>query len=331
VTDNASPLRRLDDQRWFGWVTFAIAIVGAVTGVGGLIVAVAQRSDERAVQLLVRSAANGRDYTNEGFGLRIFVVNEGLRGVAVTDARLLLNGRTVGRATGFLPDLRILDRFFIEPAAVTDQQLNLPFSVAPRAERNVALMFADIRSSFPGVEGRRHGPPINDVERRLRGLQRRFELFAEVPSKGRVRLELTLVPGGRRSYIVKRLEGMTPRFQWQIFLDGRGRRVQSISVRRKLAASAQSDLLTLHVYSETGPLVRKTVTRPLIGDTPTSFPLGRLPRGRFVYAFTLAGRVVTGGRFLSEDPCGRGRIKPELNVDDLDFAGNAKPCAQRRP
>jgi hypothetical protein len=312
--------RTIQEQPWFTLITLAIAMIGAVTGVLSLVLGAEDRTEQRRVEVVVRAAANQRDFTNEGFGLRVSVVNSGLRGVAITDASLYLAGHLLGVASNYLGTRRPLDRYLMEPAAVTDQRLDLPVSVPTRGERNIVLLFEAIqmlpfeRSSSPAT----HDPSLGGS--RARKWRQKFDAFlVDTRVKARLTVALHLQPGGRQRYRVTRLVGMTPRFQWQVALHGRRHRATSISIRRKLAAPGQSDVMTLDVWSETGRQYHRSTSRALVGDYPSSFPLAGLHRGRYLYAFRSLGRTLLAGRFRVPEPCSTKSDIPLLEQDPFTF------------
>jgi len=313
------------ERQWFSMLTLAVALVGAFTGIVGLTITSRQSQEERQVTVRLLARANGRDYSNEGFGLRVALVNESLRGVSVVGARLYIDGHRLDVADGFLLATRVLDRQLIEPAGVTDQRRELPFSMPSRSERNIALLFSSLTDTRNNRIQRGYLANLPHRAQRLA----EFAAFAgSLRPKARVTLSLDLVPGGRRLTRVLSLPGMTPRFQWQIVLDGPRKRVSSISLRRKLGAQGQSDMVQLDVWAEVGPAVHRRIRRPIVGDAFTRFPIRGLPPGRFVYVFQIYGHVIAGGRFYSPDRCAL-HYHPDISDEPPYFGTGRKPCGQR--
>lgn len=79
----------------------------------GLAVAISQRAEEKGIRVTLRAQANVRDYTNEGFGLRVSILNEGLRALSVDRLRLFIDGKPLATASGYLADPRHLDRYMM--------------------------------------------------------------------------------------------------------------------------------------------------------------------------------------------------------------------------
>jgi hypothetical protein len=121
-------------------MTLIIAVVGAVTGVFGIWLQARDSADQRAIHVKMLVQVTQRDYTNEGFAIRVALLNTGRRAVNLTSAQLMLDARNYGWVSGFLPSQTTLDRYAIEPAAVTDTREDLPLTVQPGDEQRVALL-----------------------------------------------------------------------------------------------------------------------------------------------------------------------------------------------
>jgi hypothetical protein len=297
-----------------------------MTGIAGLVVASQQRGEERRIVVRIVARGNGRDYSNEGFGLRVTLVNESLRGLTIVGARLYIDGKRIGTADGFLADPRVLDRQLLYPGAVSDERRELPLGLAPRAERSIALLFPDVYDNFPLTGDPKALPPSRQQRRLLA-----FSSFVhDTRDNARVSLSLDLAPGGRRVIRVAQLVGMTPKFQWQVSLDGPGKRVTSISIRRKLGAEGQTSSAVLDLWGDTPPRTHRRISRVIVGADWTRFPFGRLPDGRYLYAFLIDGTPVAGGRFRTPDRCARPGYHPDLTSEDLYTPyRRPRPCAAR--
>lgn len=294
----------------FGLATVGTA-VAIVTSVVALVLTLVERNERLKVDLAVTAKANIRDYSFEGFGLRLAVVNLGERELTIDRAALVLGKHVVGRADGLLEDPRLLDKRLIDPAGVTDNRLDLPITIPGRESRNLVLLFADVRSpNLPPYL--RSYDPSPEGRRRVR-LQRAFEQFVST-GKGRQKPKVVLGVAGEdsREYSVRRLPAMTFRFEWQYSLVGRGKRAVGVSVRRKLAVPGQSDVLRMDLWGERSRRLRRTVTRPIIDDSPTEYSFGVLPKGRYVFVVRHGSQTVVGGRFRVPEPCARDGYIPEL-------------------
>jgi hypothetical protein len=124
--------------------------------------------------------------------------------------------------------VRFLDRYGIEPAAVTDNRRDLPLTVGARPELIFVLLFPRIidvdylhpNQSFPQ-------PRPEGGHQRLRAFSRWVLRIADDHA---ATLAIRLKPGGRRTSPVRRLPGMTPRFESPTSLQSQNERLTAISI-----------------------------------------------------------------------------------------------------
>jgi hypothetical protein len=289
-------------------------VVAIVAGLGSLTLTYLDRRERADIELQVEPRANIRDFTNEGFGLRASLVNESERAITIRSARLFYDNRQLGEAGGYLPRPAALDRYPVEPAGVTDERLELPVTIPARQERKVVFLFPEIQRP----EERRHGSPTDVLI-----VKPFYSELVRVEGRSRASLELDVIGDDETaSHPVRVIPGMTPRFHWQHSLENRGPRVSAVSLRRKLGAPSQSDVVRLDLWKDGSVRFRRTVERPIIGDEATSFPVGALPRGRYIYVFRLGAQTIASARFRNPEPCARryGGI-PFLPAPKYDITG----------
>ena len=97
-------------------------MVAIVTGVAALTITLIDRGERLRVDLSVSAGANMRDYSSEGFGLRVAVVNLGERATTIDGGDLYFDEKKLGQAEGFLDDPRVLDRRVADPSAVPENR-----------------------------------------------------------------------------------------------------------------------------------------------------------------------------------------------------------------
>ncbi|KKK83932.1 hypothetical protein LCGC14_2788430, partial [marine sediment metagenome] len=207
------------------------------------------REEQQTVALEIDAAANIRDFTNEGYGLRVTLLNASLRPIIVKRAQLLMNGHLVAEASGYLNDTRVLDRYMIEPGRVTDRRRELPVAMGAREGKTVARLM-DFRYFKAGAK---EDP---DSWKRQNRAERRFEknlIFLPTgENKDRLQLLLELLPGGTRTDDVRGIPGMTARFAWQQSFARTPGGTYGLEIRRKLGATGQADRIRLEVWSRHG-------------------------------------------------------------------------------
>jgi hypothetical protein len=284
-----------------GVLGLVVAIVSLVIAIRGDRLAHSIASEQRAVRLDIHPTVNQRDFTDEGLGLRVSAVNGSQRPVVISSASFGWDDCTVGEAIGWIPDLRVFDRHLIRPGAVTDERRELPVTIPSQSGTTFALLI-DYWSPCATEEAR-----SEDAWRKMRA--KRAELQSAVCcdvylKKDRPRFWLTVrrVPGGAVTVPVGVQPGMTPRFDWQTFTNMSGPKVLGISIRRKLGARGQYDILTLKVWGRYDGFAR-SVTRPIIAAEPTFFPVRELPAGTFYYAFRLGTETISAGKLVNPAPC----------------------------
>jgi hypothetical protein len=286
--------------------SFVFAIVSL--GISGLSFLLAQqsRSEEKAVVLDVYPSVRSADVNETDAGLRVVLVNQSLRRIVIREAALWMGDCEIGRVDQWLPDVAIFDRRFVDPAW-SERILEMPVTVEARHGSAIALF---VPYSLPCLDTTTKTTEADFARSRrvLRLFRDAIHLFppyntAEAVQDLRLRLRLVLAPGGVHVTPVRIAPGMSPGVSWQQAYEVVNSRFEGINFRRKLAEPGQVDILSLDVWRE-GTSFHRRVTRPLVGDEFTLFPLKSLPPGRYIYVFAREGTGVSGGRIiLPPIPC----------------------------
>jgi hypothetical protein len=128
-------------------LTWIRAIAGIVAAIRGYVMAQKQTTPKRPV----RAALSASDYSEEGFGVRVALVNRGLGGITVTGEQLLVDRRVVARsAAGWVHDPRQF-------------ALALQYRSARRASRGGGAPVAGRRRSRPCGGGTARGIGRRDL------------------------------------------------------------------------------------------------------------------------------------------------------------------------
>ena len=121
-------------------VALIVALVGMATGVTSLYITWRSTSEESALRLDAYPTASQNDITPQGLGVRTELVNESLRPVVLRSAELLLDGKTVAKASGWIGDVGLLERATSEPTRLATSQRTFPIGLGTREGKSVVLM-----------------------------------------------------------------------------------------------------------------------------------------------------------------------------------------------
>jgi hypothetical protein len=281
-------------------ITFGI--VGMLTGVTSLFLTWQARSEETAVVLAAYPTTTPSNLTHEGLAVRFEVVNQSLRPIILRGASLWQRGEKIGDATGYLDDVRLVERSTIDPAGITDARRDLPITLPARDGRALVLLI-DVWKPVVNAS-----TSVAEVAARRR-LNRFLGTVSRLPAQGRstVQLRVDRTPGGSQWFSVRSLApaGVYPQAIrdagalarlaggsfWLIEpVVDRGK-LAGMAVRRSFAGAGQVDLVHVTVWRQGSPL-RRSFTRPVIGQQSTLFPLSGLPDGPYIATAELAGRVL---------------------------------------
>lgn len=170
-----------------------IALAGLGSGVVSLIITNNQQSEEKKVDVLVKGSVAGHNFTPQGLAVRLAIVNESLRPVAIGDASLWLDGRELAHNVGYLAGSQALDRRQKPGVDVNDRRRDFPFTMEARGSQTVALLI-DAYHGRRGVEVPDAGP------QRAAILGAALDELSGVRPKHTLEVELQLFPGGNRWY-----------------------------------------------------------------------------------------------------------------------------------
>lgn len=277
--------------------TQLIAWIGLVVSIGAFAVSLSALEEERDVDFTLVARANQRDYTNEGFGVRLTLVNESLRPVIVTKVSLLFEDFLLARTSGYLSDVRALDTYSIDPGRVTEERRDLPITIPARTAQTVALLFPLNLGHAPGLTaGGKSQEELEDYQRRFNDHRAAFRLFlANHDIRAKAQVRLLRQPKGIEVKRIEQFGAMTLRYDWFTTLRGTPERPTAITIARKLGGK-QLDLARVRVWDTDGQM-QLSDERPLRGSAITAFPLPVLSEGSSSYAFIVKGDVVEAGLF----------------------------------
>jgi hypothetical protein len=281
-------------------ITFAI--VGMLTGITSLLLTWQARSEETAVVLAAYPTTTPSNLTHEGLAIRFEVVNQSLRPIILRSASLWQRGEKIGDATGYLDDVRLVERATIDPAAITDARRDLPITLPARDGRALVLLI-DVWNPVVNAS-----TSVVEVAARRR-LNRFLGTVSRLPAEGRssVQLRVDRIPGGSQWFPVRSFApaGVYPQAVrdasavarlaggsfWLIEpVVGRGK-LAGVVVRRSFAGAGQVDLVDVTVWKQGSPF-RRSFTRPVVGQQSTLFPLSGLPQGQYIVTADLGDRVL---------------------------------------
>lgn len=272
-------------------ITNIVAVLALIVSILSFKVANRSAMEERSVRFRSFATANARDHTNEGFGLRVTLLNESLRSLIVTSADLYLGDCKLGELVGWLDQPRILDRYPIEPGGVTENLLRPPITVQAREGITYVMM---INLSSPCDASRNSWSREWETKRLAETMNKALSTNSEDSSS--LSLQIAHDPGGTTIAPVEVTPEMTPRFEWQTFFVCQRDRITGIAIRRKLAAPRETDVLGLSVWGD-GFDFSYATRRPILNDRPSLFLVPRLRPGRYLFSFSLFNDSLTSGAF----------------------------------
>jgi hypothetical protein len=282
-------------------------LVGMLTGVVGLVFAYQAQHEQQIVSFAAYPSASVGDLTPAGLGVRVRLENQSLRPVIVSGASLWQRRARLASASGYVSDSRILDSAEIDPSQLTGRLANLPLNIGAREGRSVALLL-DVWngvSEDPGAQAKAARAHLNDTLNAL-----------EPVSAGTapLTLELDLVPGGIRRFRLQPLPARTAEAattassSWEVSPLGSPPKLIGLLLRNSSAGVGAVELVRLDLWKDDSTLHR-SMTRPVLGQQATAFPLVDLPRGSYAAAFQLDGQVIANRSFSipwPREPCAVG-------------------------
>jgi hypothetical protein len=303
--------RDVNIREGLGWrgVTLIIAVVGAVTGIAGLVLGLEARREERAISLSGHASVTTSD-SNHGLQIvRLSIANGGIRGVVIQDASIWTHGRRVASTLGYIPDFESIYQT-ISPGERPLRRQPLPFPLPDRQAAVIGLVMEPVFQQSPT-----YSPPVfgamlfandNRYTKRVRAEQAAERCCAKDSLiVAGAWLRVTTVPGSTKDFPIEQrlVQTNEPRYYepFDVKIDappGRDATLALSGYPGRLGAT----MLAMRIWSATSPQPAATVERPL--NKYTSLPLGRpLPAGKYEVAFMAGGQVLFEGVFHT--PCVR--------------------------
>jgi hypothetical protein len=277
-------------------------LVGMITGTLGLYIAWQTAREQEAVVLSAYPTASPADLTHAGLGVRVQVVNTSLRPVIVRNASLWIDGTRISEATGYLEDVRVLDRATVDPSAITDSRRDFPISLSEREGRSLAILM-DVWRPFVNADT----PELAASARQ--SLNQFLTSVGSLTSGGGHRIELgvELSPGGFQRFRIRSLvepavypeairdasaiQRQAPLQNWLVTPLVESGRLIGLGLRRRFAGAGQVDLIQLDLWRDRAPFHR-SFRRPVLGQQEQIFPLPALANGDYIATFRLDGSVI---------------------------------------
>jgi hypothetical protein len=300
-----------------GFLTFVIAVIGAVTGTISFF-------DQREVR--VRLIAGTYEPDVRSSALRIGVVNDSSRGVSIVDGGVFFNGQLLGKINRVLPNTRLLSDAMHSTSDVISAARELPFAIAAGESIAGAVLwqlddwiYSELKKEMSAISYADHivylfGPRGHLNTPTQKGMVARARKVAQTQLK--LRIEVRFEPGGIQSIEVPVNRDAVPRRSsaWKVRMVLRRGLIKKI-VARKHEPSGPV-IATLRVWhADSTSLVRRT-TRPVVTSdwygfgsvsaVSVRFPLNGLRRGRYAWAIMVGARVVQTGIFVT--PCLQARV-----------------------
>lgn len=248
-----------------------------------------QQKEEKKVDVLVNGSIAGYNFTPQGLAVRLALVNESLRPVAIGDASLWLDGRELAPNVGYLADPQALDQQREGRIDLNDRRRELPFTMEARGSQTIVLLV----DAFRG----RRGVEVPDAgAKRAAALGAALDELSDVQAKHVLEVKLELLPGGNTWYHLSVVPQSQTHGTWQIRPHADRRRLTSFALRRLGDPTAATAPVTLELWGGGRASRVQRVERPVIGEKPTIFPLTPLGAGTYLYVFELGRNVVDGGR-----------------------------------
>ena len=261
-----------------GWsiIISAIALIVAALGYfldKGVV------QEQRDINVHAFAYVNAGDETAVGYGIRLTLINDGLRPIIVGSVQLRFQGRLLSTADTYLADSRLLDRYSIDPDSVRREQRPLPFAIEARNAQTIALLF-DLE------ERKNTKQQVNQFCRAVAGEPGNHGLGLRVSMSPDTQIDVSLPIRGSR----------VPPFDWSAIPDASSspRRIPiGIRLTQVLADASSRHLIRMDVW---GAGRHYVVYRPVVGPTGTLFPLPQLAQGSYWVAFRDGDRVVVADK-----------------------------------
>jgi hypothetical protein len=319
--------------RTLAWIGAIFGAVGAIGGLVGTGISWKSQRDLNHASLHVVAAVSASDYTQQGFGVRVALVNRGLGGTTVTGAQLLVDGRAVARARGWVRDPRIFSSSLPYRTNVKPQLLDdVTVRVGGRSARSVGFVFGLGRCSTAGSDAAVQGATA------LACAVARCT-SPRCASGHRFAIRLAMSPGKVHETQLDVRPQLRRFAGWRPSVARRSGAVTALKIRRVGTSDPTlSEVVALELWPADSGAPPRTLSRPVVGRTTALYPIGDLPRGRYVWAFLSRDRPLISG--YVEIPCRRcakpltavrGQVGPRETKSGLPAAAPPPPQAPKAP
>jgi hypothetical protein len=276
---------------------------------------------------------NDQAPTKSGYAIHLTLANNGNPPVVIESAALDLHQADHNMPIFFyVADPRAIDGYLTDPTRVSAEKQALPIAVNPHSAQTVILL-ADPRTLNNGRTKRRI----------FRQEQQEFCDFAAPPDPEHVDAgsgipSPTLIlhvkwgsfvfggpfEGAPDTELLKvdfRPGDKLRQPSWSARVNGSPVAPTSVLLRHHLAEPSVGGLAKMTMYSRSDPRPIYARERPLVGHTPTAFPLPPLDKSTYLVAFSVDGDVVLTSRLQVPTP------KPGYNLAPTGRTGFCSPKA----
>jgi hypothetical protein len=295
-------VQRRRRSSWRDNTTALIALIGAITGILGLVLALSQRQEETSISLATQASLSTRDEFDFLYVLRLTIANGGIRGLVLRDASLWDRDREIARETGYLPAFQSVFESSLPPSDHSEKSFPVPLAARTGTVLGVVLSPVDTQlEKLLNRNDKRLGegnvgcsvPACLDPERRIRDIT----------------LRLDLVPGGVRKVPVEQIWSQTfsahpgPGLGFDFFdfkIHAPASAAASLGLSVGDPAAFPGAMVRVELWRQGVPNALMSIERPV--DKFVQFPLGRrLAAGSYTASFSIGGKVVLLEYFRS--PC----------------------------
>jgi len=322
-----------DDKRGrtLGWIGAIFGAVGAIGGLAGVAISWKSQRDLNQANLHVVAAVSASDYTQQGFGVRVALINRGLGGTTVTNATLLVDGQPIASTRGWVRDPRIFSGSLPYRANVKRELLDdVTVRVGGRSARSVGFVFPLGRCPGATMGDKGATALACTVSRCTSGPCRSRHHFA---------IRLKVSPGKDHEADVDVRPQLRRFAGWRPSVARRAGAVTALKIRRVGTNDpTMSEVVALELWPVASGASPRVLRRPVVGRATALYPIGDLPRGRYVWAFLTHDRPLISGSLRV--PCKRcsepltavrGQVGPRETASGLPAAAPPSPTPPRAP
>ena len=339
MTDEADSSSTTTDStdkrgRTLGWIGAIFGAVGAISGLAGVVISWNSQRELNQASLHVVAAVSASDYTQQGFGVRVALINRGLGGTTVTEARLLVDGRPIATATGWVRDPRIFSSSLPYRSNVKRELLeDVTVRVGGRSARSVGFVFPLDRCP----EGTPADKAVNGAIKLACTVAACTSGTCPSPQRFAVRLKVS--PGKDHEADLD-VRPQVRRFAgWKPSVARRAGAVTALKIRRVGTNDPTvSEVVSLELWPVASGASPRVLSRPVVGRATALYPIGDLPRGRYVWAFLTHNRPLISGtvripclRCTSPLTAVRGQVGPRETASGLPAAAPPPPKPPTAP